>query len=66
MECFYFRLTLPLLNVVDLQGMADTCPIERNREELNESQRIILYFKCILYSHWNESTKLLGPQILHL
>lgn len=46
--------------------MADTCLIERNREELNESQRSILYFKCILYSHWNESTKRLGPQILHL
>lgn len=61
MECFYFRLILPLLNVIALQGMADICLTEKNRKELNESQRSILYFKCIPYSHWHESTKLLGP-----
>lgn len=30
MECFYFRLTLPLLKVIALPGMADTCLIERS------------------------------------
>jgi hypothetical protein len=47
---------------VVLQGIAGTCLTKRKKDEFHESQRSFLYCKCILYSPWNGSTRLLGPQ----
>lgn len=50
MECFYFRLTLPLLKVIALPGMADTCLIERNERSLMSHKEafFISSASCIL------------------